>query len=98
MNSKQKMFYPLVAKEGGMGLLTVGEDGTLLYSAIDAKTGNPVTVVLYFNEETSSTLLKTIEELSTIQKKYAQSRVDNEPAEDSFHEMLEAFKPNGKPN
>lgn len=30
MNSKQKMFYPLVAKNGGMGLLTVGEDGTLL--------------------------------------------------------------------
>lgn len=98
MNSKQKMFYPLVAKEGGMGLLTVGEDGTLLYSAIDAKTGNPVTVVLYFNDATSSTLLKTIEELSTIQKKYAESRIDNEPAEDSFHEMLEAFKPNGKPN
>lgn len=98
MNSKQKMFYPLVAKEGGMGLLTVGEDGTLLYSAIDAKTGNTVTVVLYFNEQTSSTLLKTIEELSTIQKKYAESRVDNEPAEDSFHEMLEAFKPSGKPN
>lgn len=98
MNSKQKMFYPLVAKEGGMGLLTVGEDGTLLYSAIDAKTGNPVTVVLYFNEQTSSTLLKTIEELTTIQKKYAESRVDSEPAEDSFHEILEAFKPSGKPN
>lgn len=98
MNSKQKMFYPLVAKEGGMGLLTVGEDGTLLYSAIDAKTGNPVTVVLYFNEQTSGTLLKTIEELATIQKKYAESRVDNEPADESFHEMLETFKPSGKPN
>lgn len=98
MNSKQKMFYPLVAKEGGMGLLTIGEDGTLLYSAIDAKTGNPVTVVLYFNEQTSNTLLKTIEELATVQKKYAESRVDNEPAEESFHEMLEAFKPSGKPN
>lgn len=98
MINKQKMFYPLVAKEGGMGLLTVGEDGTLLYSAIDAKTGNPVTVVLYFNEQTSSTLLNTIEELATIQKKYAESRVDNEPAEESFHEMLEAFKPSGKPN
>lgn len=98
MNSKQKMFYPLVAKEGGMGLLTVGEDGTLLYSAVDAKTGNPVTVVLYFNEQTSTTLLKTIEELSAIQKKYAESRVDNEPAEESFHEMLETLKPNGKPN
>lgn len=98
MNSKQKMFYPLVAKEGGMGLLTVGEDGTLLYSAVDAKTGKPVTVVLYFNEQTSSTLLNTIEELAAIQKKYAESRVDNEPAEESFHEMLEAFKPNGKPN
>lgn len=98
MINKQKMFYPLVAKEGGMGLLTIGEDGTLLYSAIDAKTGNPVTVVLYFNEQTSITLLDAIEELATIQKKYAESRVDNEPAEDSFHEMLEAFKPNGKPN
>ena len=98
MNSKQKIFYPLVAKEGGMGLLTIGEDGTLLYSAIDTKTGNPVTVVLYFNEQTSSTLLNTIEELATIQKKYAESRVDNEPAEESFHEMLEAFKPSGKPN
>lgn len=98
MNSKQKMFYPLVAKEGGMGLLTVGEDGTLLYSAIDAKTGNPVTVVLYFNDQTSSTLLSAIAELAAVQKKYAESRVDNEPAEESFHEMLEAFKPSGKPN
>lgn len=98
MINKQKMFYPLVAKEGGMGLLTVGEDGTLLYSAIDAKTGNPVTVVLYFNEQTSSTLLSAIAELAAIQKEYAESRVDNEPAEESFHEMLEAFKPSGKPN
>lgn len=98
MNNKQKMFYPLVAKNGGMGMLTVGEDGTMLYSAIDAKTGNPVTVVLYFNEETSSTLLKAIEELALAQELYAKSRVDNEPAEDSFHEMLEAFKPSGKPN
>lgn len=98
MNNKQKMFYPLVAKNGGMGLLTVGEDGTMLYSAVDAKTGNPVTVVLYFNEETSSTLLKAIEELALAQELYAKSRTDNEPAEESFHEMLEAFKPSGKPN
>lgn len=91
----KRNFNPIAHSKGGMGTLALGEDGTVLYTAYDVVTGEPVTVCLFFDEATFRSMQDAIASFSNILHNHTQEP-DLTPADKDFMSILNDLKKPGK--
>ncbi len=75
--------------------MALGEDGTVLYTAYDVRTGMPVTVCLFFDTTTYWSIENAIANFSDIMRNRDQ-KPDLTPADKDFQSILNDLKKPGK--
>lgn len=100
MTFKRVPFKPLGSEMTNYGELVIGQNGTLLYTAIEVQTGKPVTVVLSVTEEDLTLLQAMVIKLNAKYDEYslrmAKASINHTPADMDFISILNDLKKPGK--
>lgn len=93
----KKEFTPLATQNGGFGSLAIGEDGTVLYRAIDVETGQPVTVCIYSGIAYMLSFMDAIATLTGQHKQFLEQepvepKQDFTPADQDFQAIMDSLK------
>ena len=93
----KKEFNPLATQNGGFGSLAIGEDGTVLYRAIDVETGQPDTVCIYSGIAYMLSFMDAIATLTGKHKQFLEQepvepKQDFTPADRDFQAIMDSLK------
>ena len=95
--SPKQEFIPIATEQGGLGTLIIGEDGVVLYRAINVYTGESVTVCLYADITKQLSFMNAIGELQVkynelLKSKLIKPKQEFTPADRDFQAIMDSLK------